>query len=243
MRAWRVWGAAAWSSGSADAPCGGPVLDVLQGVGFLAPRRAHAVLRGPVGLVAPPSTRELEAIRMLGRRFRVETPPAGLLRADVSPAARWLRRRAAAWVGSSPPLRDPGDEAWWLALAEAVAASVGVAGRRTVGAVLVDAEGRLLGAAAHRTVGRRAEHAELLLAQRWWSRRGSPFPPGARMYVTREPCRMCAGAVVSLLPSEPLHAVVFRDAETGPSASRSPLAERQRLTVPVSELICSRPAE
>jgi tRNA(Arg) A34 adenosine deaminase TadA len=241
VRAWRVWGGAAWGSTSDDAPCAGPVLDVLQGVGLLAPRRAHAVLRGAVGLVSPPSERELAAIRMLGRRFRVEELPVGLVRADVSAAARWLRRRALVWIGQSPKLHDPDDEAAWLALAEVVAGAAGAAPRR-VGAVLVDAEGRLLAAAAHRTVGRRADHAELLLAQRWWSKLRAPFPPGARMYVTREPCRMCAAAVVELLSPVPADGVVFRDPETGPSSLRSALSGRQRRAVTVSELLCSTPA-
>jgi tRNA(Arg) A34 adenosine deaminase TadA len=115
-----------------------------------------------------------------------------------------------------------------LALAQRVARAAGSTRGRAVGALLVSDDGRLLAASAHRTVGRRADHAELLLAQRWWSVRRAAFPSGARVYVTREPCRMCAAALASLLAPHPVIAVVFGEAETGPSSRGSALAARQR---------------
>ena len=82
------------------------------------------------------------------------------------------------------------------ALAEAEAAAA--AGEVPVGAVLVDgASGRVL-ARAHNRVERDSDptaHAEMLAIREAAVAQGAPRLEGAELYVTLEPCAMCATAI------------------------------------------------
>lgn len=82
-----------------------------------------------------------------------------------------------------------------LALAEARKAAA--ADEVPVGAVVVDAAGAVL-AAAHNRVERDKDpsaHAELLAIRAACAARGEPRLPDCDLYVTLEPCPMCAGAI------------------------------------------------
>lgn len=80
-----------------------------------------------------------------------------------------------------------------LDLARAAAA----AGEVPVGAVIVDAAGRVLAAAANRTEADSdpTAHAELLAIRAACAARGEPRLPDCDLYVTLEPCAMCAAAI------------------------------------------------
>jgi tRNA(Arg) A34 adenosine deaminase TadA len=83
-----------------------------------------------------------------------------------------------------------------LALAEAEQAAA--LGEVPVGAVLVDgASGEVLAAAHNRTETDRdpTAHAELLAIRAAAAKSGTPRLPGADLYVTLEPCAMCATAI------------------------------------------------
>ncbi len=66
-----------------------------------------------------------------------------------------------------------------------------------VGAVLVEG-GEVIARAHNRTVatGAPLAHAEILALLEALDRRGTDRLPGATLYVTLEPCAMCAGAIV-----------------------------------------------
>lgn len=71
-------------------------------------------------------------------------------------------------------------------------------GEVPVGAAVVDGEGRVL-ALAHNQTGRLEDataHAELLALQRAQIGRGKGRLAGCTLYVTLEPCAMCAGAAL-----------------------------------------------
>lgn len=80
-----------------------------------------------------------------------------------------------------------------LALARQAAA----AGEVPVGAVVMRG-GAVLGEAHNETIARRdpTAHAELLAVQRALAAAGEDRLPDATLYVTLEPCAMCAGAIV-----------------------------------------------
>ena len=82
-----------------------------------------------------------------------------------------------------------------LALAEAEAAAA--RGEVPVGAVLVDAEGEVVAAAGNRTeeLADPTAHAEILVIRAGASGLGRPRLPGCDLYVTLEPCPMCAQAI------------------------------------------------
>jgi tRNA(Arg) A34 adenosine deaminase TadA len=82
-----------------------------------------------------------------------------------------------------------------LALAEAEAA--GARGEVPVGAVIVDAGGAVLGRAGNRTreLGDPTAHAEMLAIRQACAAQGSERLEAADIYVTLEPCPMCATAI------------------------------------------------
>jgi tRNA(Arg) A34 adenosine deaminase TadA len=84
-----------------------------------------------------------------------------------------------------------------IALAEARAAAA--RGETPVGAALADAAGNLLAKAGNRTRERAdpTAHAEMLAIREACAARGSERLPGATLYVTLEPCAMCAGAIAA----------------------------------------------
>jgi len=82
-----------------------------------------------------------------------------------------------------------------IALSEARAAAV--RGEVPVGAVLLDAEGRVLAQAGNRTeeLFDASAHAEMLVLRAAGQLRGSPRLPDCELVVTLEPCAMCAAAI------------------------------------------------
>lgn len=66
-----------------------------------------------------------------------------------------------------------------------------------VGAVLVDATGVVLAADGNRTeaASDASAHAEILVMRAAAAKRGSPRLTGTTLYVTLEPCPMCAAAI------------------------------------------------
>ena len=71
------------------------------------------------------------------------------------------------------------------------------AGEVPVGAVLLDPDGRELAAAHNRVEADRdpTAHAEVLVLRAAAARLGTPRLDGCRLYVTLEPCAMCAAAL------------------------------------------------
>jgi tRNA(adenine34) deaminase len=89
------------------------------------------------------------------------------------------------------------DEERWMAEALAVAREGGEAGEVPVGAVVVR-EGVVLSRASNRTVRDQdpTAHAEMLALRAAAAALGSWRLLGCTLYVTLEPCAMCAGAIV-----------------------------------------------
>jgi tRNA(adenine34) deaminase len=82
-----------------------------------------------------------------------------------------------------------------LALAEAAAAAS--RGEVPVGAVLLDPEGRVAAAAGNRVeeLADPTAHAEMLVIRAGAGKLGRPRLVGCDLYVTLEPCPMCAQAI------------------------------------------------
>lgn len=83
------------------------------------------------------------------------------------------------------------------ALEEARAAAA--RGEVPVGAVLVDAAGQIVARAGNRTRERSdpTAHAEILVLRAGCAALGSERLPGHALYVTLEPCPMCAAAIAA----------------------------------------------
>jgi tRNA(adenine34) deaminase len=85
----------------------------------------------------------------------------------------------------------------YLALALLEAKAAGERGEVPVGAVVVSAEGAVLAKDGNRIVETRdpTAHAEILVLRAASARVGNERLTGATLYVTLEPCAMCAGAI------------------------------------------------
>lgn len=83
------------------------------------------------------------------------------------------------------------------ALEEARAA--GARGEVPVGAVLISPEGRILARAGNRTreLNDPTAHAEMLVIREACAVLGTERLPGTSLYVTLEPCAMCAAAIAA----------------------------------------------
>src|ERR1700761_4846509 len=94
---------------------------------------------------------------------------------------------------TATPLSD--EKAIALALAEAQAA--GLRGEVPVGAVLLGEDGALLARDGNRIVelGDPTAHAEMLVLRAGAKKLGNERLGGATLFVSLEPCAMCAGAV------------------------------------------------
>ena len=90
-----------------------------------------------------------------------------------------------------------GDDERWMAAALEAAREAAAAGEVPVGAVVVQ-EGRALATTANRTVRDQdpTAHAELLAIRAAAAALGRWRLAGCTLYVTLEPCAMCAGALV-----------------------------------------------
>jgi tRNA(adenine34) deaminase len=78
-----------------------------------------------------------------------------------------------------------------------LASEAAAAGEVPVAAVVVDADGRIVAAAANRTLADRdpSAHAEMLAVREASARLGSERLVGHDLYVTLEPCAMCAAVI------------------------------------------------
>ncbi|MEQ1921632.1 MAG: tRNA adenosine(34) deaminase TadA [Pyrinomonadaceae bacterium] len=90
------------------------------------------------------------------------------------------------------------DENWmWRAIH--VAREAEKLGEVPVGAVIIDADGKILAATSNRTIKNNdpTAHAEILALRTAAIRTGNYRLTGTTMYTTIEPCAMCAGALVN----------------------------------------------
>jgi tRNA(Arg) A34 adenosine deaminase TadA len=85
----------------------------------------------------------------------------------------------------------------WLTVALAEAEAAGVRGEVPVGAVLIGADGQLLASAGNAIIERRdpTAHCEMLVIRDGAARLANERLVGTSLYVTLEPCAMCAGAI------------------------------------------------
>ncbi len=106
-----------------------------------------------------------------------------------------------AGAGVTPPgqalTEQEAADAYWMAHALALARQAGEAGEVPVGAVLV-LDGEIIGAGANQVISAAdpTAHAEVVALRQAAARVGNYRLPATTLYVTIEPCAMCAGALV-----------------------------------------------
>lgn len=104
---------------------------------------------------------------------------------------------ADAGLAPLPAEPQPGDSDW-MALALQQAESAWRIGEVPVGAVVVDAQGQVLGTGYNRTITDNdpTAHAEIVALRAAARHLANYRLPGLSLYVTLEPCVMCIGAML-----------------------------------------------
>ena len=120
------------------------------------------------------------------------------------------------------------DDKDFMGLALDLAREAGAAGEVPVGALVV-LEGEIVGRGFNQPIGRSdpTAHAEVMALRDAAARLGNYRLPGCSLYVTLEPCAMCAGAIMHARIAR----VVFgaRDPKTGVAGSVIDLFREERL--------------
>jgi tRNA(adenine34) deaminase len=132
---------------------------------------------------------------------RTNVPPLRTVELEPGPASaptlRTVELEPATTMSMTAPLADPADERY-MRLALDAAEQAARTGEVPVGAVVV--VGGEVVAVAHNereTKNDPTAHAEVVALRRAAAARGSWRLLGADLYVTMEPCPMCAGAIVN----------------------------------------------
>lgn len=133
----------------------------------------------------------------------------------------------------------------WMHLAWSQAQLAKNAGEVPVGAVLVDAEGCLLSSTHNQVIARHdpCAHAEILAIREAASSLANYRLEGCTLYVTLEPCAMCAGAMIHAR----IKRLVFacRDFKAGAAGSVHnllrgyPLNHRVQIDEGIMQVACS----
>jgi len=99
---------------------------------------------------------------------------------------------------AAAPLQDDAFDAAMMALALEQAEAARCRGEVPVGAVVADAQGRVLGVGYNRTItdSDPTAHAEIVALRMAARAQGNYRLPGLLLYVTLEPCIMCMGAML-----------------------------------------------
>ncbi len=120
------------------------------------------------------------------------------------------------------------DDEYFMGLALDLAREAGALGEVPVGALIVS-EREMLGRGFTQPIGRHdpTAHAEIMALRDAATHLGNYRLPGCTLYVTLEPCAMCAGAIMHARISR----VVFgaRDPKTGAAGSVIDLFAESRL--------------
>lgn len=90
------------------------------------------------------------------------------------------------------------DDETFMEAALSLAREAAARGEVPVGAVVVDADGAIVGRGFNQPIGSRdpTAHAEIVALRDAAARLGNYRLPGCALYVTLEPCAMCAGAMM-----------------------------------------------
>jgi len=120
------------------------------------------------------------------------------------------------------------DDSEFMGLALHLAHEAGAAGEVPVGALIV-LEGEVVGRGFNQPIGRHdpTAHAEIMALRDAATHLGNYRLPGATLYVTLEPCAMCAGAIMHARVARVVYGA--RDAKTGAAGSVIDLFAESRL--------------
>ncbi|MEN8720497.1 MAG: tRNA adenosine(34) deaminase TadA [Oceanococcaceae bacterium] len=151
---------------------------------------------------------------------------------DASSPAVSVKTSTTPAAGTRAPASAPGlssrDE-YWMRHALRLADAAAVAGEVPVGAVLVGADQALIAEGHNRPIAHHdpTAHAEIDCLRRAGKRVQNYRIPGSTLYVTLEPCVMCAGAIIHARVARVVYGAF--DPKAGAAGSHSDVLIRSRL--------------
>lgn len=101
---------------------------------------------------------------------------------------------------------------------------------RNVAAVLVSRAGEVLGYGLNSNAKNKTLHAEVNLLQKLYQEGQGKIPPGATLYVTHKPCKMCSGMIYHWSSDPHSLRVIYAFQERG-SLSRQTILDRLNLNI------------
>lgn len=126
------------------------------------------------------------------------------------------------------PQRMTGDESW-MRVALVLARQAAACDEVPVGAIVVDAAGQIVGQGYNQPIAGHdpSAHAEIMALRAAGQLLGNYRLPGCTLYVTLEPCVMCAGAMMHARLSRIVYGA--RDSKTGACGSVVDMFAEKRL--------------
>lgn len=94
---------------------------------------------------------------------------------------------------------------------------------RSIGAMLVSAEGYVLAHSTNQASLNKTLHAEVRTVQKYWSSTQGLIPRGAQIFVSLKPCLMCAGMIAESSADLETLKVYYAENDKGPLAQRTAL--------------------
>ncbi len=228
------------------------VLNLIQGIYDAEPAMARKILRNRIFTTSGQSARDAGAVKVAAKSitWNIKPQESSEMR-DVL-----LRHLPLQWVQlreSTPPknlsgsplrlertdvLRPP-HEYFRLThrLSRIIKREGGALYRmaRPVAAILVSDSGEILCASVNTNSQNRTRHAEMNLIQRYFLDTGSLIPPGAKIYTSLKPCKMCAGIIHDCAADPSSLQVLYWEDDPGPMAQNTILEAKGLQSGPYAE--------
>jgi tRNA(Arg) A34 adenosine deaminase TadA len=216
---------------------------LISGVSDQFPQEARRLLRQRIFTNAPLSPLCQGTLAVVAKRCtagltpiapdRGRLPLQGRKLIEVRPVEERSGAAPAFQLPDQIGSRDPHAASMQLALSLAQTREHGQVSRRylkdrPVAALLVDAHFKVLAVGLNEAQSNKTLHAEVRLIQNFQRRAiaqsQSPLlPPGARIYTTLQPCRMCAGWIQTCAEDIRSLSIFYAEVDPGPHAQNSSL--------------------
>ncbi len=207
------------------------ITDLIQGIWSHYPAQARKILRNRIlTTIARPDPMERGMVKVAAKRLTADLGRDDIRqRLDPDQSRTWVQLHPPAPPALASWAHEQNPQDWimsMLAQPEDDSTRPRYERDRAVAAVLISREGRPLAAAVNTNALDRTRHAEVNLLQGWWEREQKPLPPGCRILVSLQCCRMCAG-MIWRMATEPLQIHVdYMQKDPGPMAQGTILQAR-----------------
>jgi len=230
------------------------VLNLIQGIYESEPTMARKILRHRIFTTSAHSARDSGAVKVAAKSVNWSVKP----QENAQMQALLLSEMPLQWIQiqeSNPPKNLSGSplrfertdvlrsHAEYFRLTHRLSRMIKREGgalyrmARPVAAILVSDAGEILCASVNTNSQNRTRHAEMNLVQRYFLDTGSLIPPGAKIYTSLKPCKMCAGIIHDSAADPASLEVLYWEDDPGPMAQNTVLEAKGLQTGPYIETL------